>query len=99
MKLPLWADGMVFGALLVPVNLFLKIICPVRVGCFADPFLVALFSPLIILDLLFGDANITSSWEIMFLVAFWGGVWAALAHLYSNIFARTVRKLEPNNSN
>ena len=87
MKLPFWADGAVFGALLVPVALSLKMICPVRVGCFADPFLVVLFAPLVILEWFFGRGAVSVMWGILFLIIFWGGIWTVLAYLYGNIVA------------
>lgn len=80
--LPRWADGALFGALLVPVVFFLKIICPLQTGCFADPFLVPIFSPLIIVEAFSSGQTTSFQEEIFFITIFWGLVFSLLANLW-----------------
>jgi len=84
MRLPYWADGGIFGLLLAPLVFFLKLFCPLNSGCFADPFLVAIFSPLFILEGV-ADGRLSARFEITFIVLFWAIAWALLAHLYGKI--------------
>lgn len=82
-RLPYWADGALFGVFLVPVIFFLKMICPLQVGCFADPFLVPIFSPLILIEAFSGEQTISFQTEILFITIFWGAIFSLLANLWS----------------
>jgi hypothetical protein len=87
-KLPPWADGAIFGILFVPLVFFLKITCPIDFGCFVDPFLVPIFSPLFLLQSLFGvgATELSPKTELFFIACFWSLAAALLAHLFMKIF-------------
>lgn len=87
-RLPQWADGALFGVFLIPVVFFLKMICPLQTGCFADPFLVPIFSPLIIVEALAGGQAISFQVEILFITIFWGLVFSLLANLWGKFSNR-----------
>lgn len=82
---PAWIEGAIFGILFVPLMFILKIICPVDTGCFADPFLILIFSPLLLVETLFGRSQIPYEGELIVILIFWSIVSALAAHLYSNI--------------
>lgn len=86
--LPRWADGALFGAFLVPVVFFLKIICPLQTGCFADPFLVPIFSPLIIVEAFSSSQTASFQEEIFFITVFWGLTFSLLANLWGKFSNR-----------
>jgi hypothetical protein len=90
-RLPYWADGALFGVFLVPVVFFLKMICPLQTGCFADPFLVPIFSPLIIVEAFARERVISFQGEIFFITIFWGVVFSLLANLWSK-FSKDTEK-------
>ena len=82
-NMPAFVDGAVFGFLLVPLLLLLKMICPLSAGCFVDPFFIPLFSPIFVFESLatmFGR-DVTLKGEIVFLILFWTVLWAVLAHM------------------
>ncbi len=86
--LPRWVDGGLFGFFFVPLILLLKIACPLSVGCFSDPFLIPLFSPLFLLEHSIGLEKVEARDEIFFIMFFWGLVVALCAHLFDKISAR-----------
>jgi len=68
-RVPYWAQGFLFACALIFLIFFLKIICPIDVGCLADPFLVPLFSPLLLLKIFhIGELG---PWEPFFIIIFW----------------------------
>lgn len=85
-KFPPFVDGAIFGILFVPLSFFLKITCPIDFGCFIDPFLVPIFSPLILIESLFGSVNLAPKTELFFIACFWSLVCGLLAHLVMKIF-------------
>jgi hypothetical protein len=77
-KVPHWAQGAIFAVTLVILIFILKITCPLDIGCFADPFLIPLFSPLLIFEKLFGGLG---SYEPFSIIIFWtviGGIFGLL---------------------
>lgn len=64
--------GALFTSLLSILVFFLKVICPLNVGCLADPFLIVLFYPLTIFEKL-GITNLVPyAYEPLFILLFWG---------------------------
>jgi hypothetical protein len=84
-KIPPWLEGALFGILLIPLIFFLKVTCPLDVGCFADPFLIPLFSPLLIAEGIVGKGVLSFVQEIVFITIFWSCVSSAIRHLFANI--------------
>lgn len=85
-RVPYWAQGFLFACALIFLIFFLKVICPIDVGCLADPFLVPLFSPLKLLAL-FGIPEL-GQWEPLFIVTFW----AVFAFFVGLFFEKRKRK-------
>jgi hypothetical protein len=61
--------GAGFTAALAILIFFLKIICPLQTGCLADPFILVLFSPLVLFETL--HLSLSSSSEPYAILAFW----------------------------
>ncbi len=70
-RIPHWVEGGVFMLFLVPLIFFLKIICPINTGCLADPFVVAIFSPLLLFAYIGIPTETLGIWEPLFIVGFW----------------------------
>ncbi|HEY4489700.1 MAG TPA: hypothetical protein VJC12_00390 [Candidatus Paceibacterota bacterium] len=85
-KLPFFTKGIIFAASLSVLVFFLKVLCPLNLGCFADPFLIPLFSPLFVAENLFGNLGI---FEPFFILIFWSVVGGLAGHFYGKL--RTVR--------
>ena len=60
-----------FAASLTILIFFLKVICPLNTGCLVDPFLVVLFSPLVLFESLGLSSLITDVNEPFIILAFW----------------------------
>ncbi len=89
-RLPLWAEGVLFGILFAPLIFFLKIICPTELGCFADPFFIPIFSPIFLIQYIF-EFNITTAsvkTEILFIILFWGIVGGILGKIYDVVVSQ-----------
>lgn len=80
---PYWAQGIFFAFALIILIFFLKIICPIDVGCLADPFLVPLFSPLRITAFL-GITDL-GKWEPLFIFSFWSVVGFCVGLVCENV--------------
>jgi hypothetical protein len=91
-SLPPWLDGGMFGALMVPLIFFLKVMCPLNTGCFADPFVVVMFSPLVVLESFVTGPISSAQVGILFITIFWGVIGALSAHLLSAILNRQNKK-------
>jgi hypothetical protein len=82
MKIPYWYQGMIFAPVLVGLLFILKITCPAPtgVGCFADPFLVPVFSPLVGLYKIFGNIPAIAQHEPLIILLYWSivGTFAGL---------------------
>jgi len=89
-NLPHWADGALFGILFIPLAFFLKVTCPITVGCFIDPFFVIIFSPLFLFEALSsgGIWALAPKTELFFIACFWSLVCGLLAHLAGKIFKK-----------
>ena len=62
----------------------LKVTCPVQLGCFADPFLVPILSPLVILKTISVDLG---ALEPLYVLIFWSLIGAIFGYFYSSIFS------------
>ncbi len=89
-RLPLWAEGALFGILFAPLIFFLKIICPTELGCFADPFFIPIFSPVFLTQYIFesGKIIVSAKTEILFIILFWGIVGGILGKIYGVVVSR-----------
>lgn len=81
---PYWVKGIIFAISLTVLIFILKVLCPLNVGCFSDPFLIPLFSPLLIIENLFGSLG---GFEPFFILFFWAVVGGLIGHFYSKIKA------------
>jgi len=90
-KIPSWAEGSIFAALLVILIFFLKVLCPVDIGCFADPFLIPLFSPLFILKIF---SISLGSFEPFFILFFWTVCGGLGGYFAGNLKIKNKNKLE-----
>lgn len=77
--------GLFAGALSILI-FFLKVICPINVGCLADPFLVVLFAPLKLVPLL-GLGAVSYQSEPAVILLFWIIVGSILGYTLSPLFA------------
>jgi len=87
-------QGALFASLLSILIFFLKIICPLDTGCFVDPFLLVLFSPLPLLSNLFLISHISISYEPFVILLFWTVVGFISGLLASQIFPKDFFKQE-----
>lgn len=89
MSISPWARGFLFTGGLLILIFFLKIICPINVGCFADPFLVPIFSPLLLVELFTEESSreVLGSLEPLFIFIFWLLVGSLFGFLYGQIFS------------
>ncbi|TAL49450.1 hypothetical protein EPN83_00890 [Patescibacteria group bacterium] len=85
MRTPYWVRGLLFATFFVAIIFFLKIICPLETGCLADPFLTPLFSPLFLLEGVFGGPTILGLWEPLFIFVFWGLAGLLFGFLYGRM--------------
>jgi hypothetical protein len=74
-SIPYWVQGGMFAVALVLLIFILKITCPLNIGCFADPFLIPLFSPLLIIG---GKLGSLSAYEPFFVITFWAMIGALI---------------------
>ena len=79
-KVPYWAQGVFFSIAFILLIFFLKVICPIDLGCVVDPFLVPLFSPLKILS--FFNLVILEQWEALYILIFWAFVGLCVGFVY-----------------
>jgi hypothetical protein len=84
-KIPTWGEGGLFGLLIVPLVFLLKLFCPLSTGCFADPFLIPLFSPLFISENIFHIKSLSFWQEIIYITFFWTAVFSLLSYLFQNV--------------
>jgi hypothetical protein len=82
--MPPWAKGLLFSAAFLILIFFLKVICPLEVGCLVDPFLLVVFKPLFWFENLF---EISSSEEFslaepLLVFSFWVIVGTVLGFLF-----------------
>lgn len=89
--IPAWIDGALFGLLIGPLMFALKIFCPSGAECFADPFLIIVFSPLFLLNNFFPGLDSGMWFEIVFISVFWAIVIALGAHTGTAAF-RSISK-------
>jgi len=82
-----WLKGAIFSAIFLLLIFFLKIVCPLNVGCFVDPFLVPIFSPLLLVEFVTGTKayQTLGSYEPAFVLAFWVVIGAILGELFKKI--------------
>jgi hypothetical protein len=88
--------GAVFAAFLVVLVFFLKIICPLDIGCLADPFLVILFSPVYLFKVTGISQFITVGEEAFLIVCFWTIVGFVGGYLIGPFFAQKKSQLKAN---
>lgn len=82
--------GAMFGGALAVLIFFLKIICPLNIGCLVDPFLVILFSPLYLFEY-FGLSELVAAVNEPFLIlGFWTVVGFLVGYLISPLFSDPV---------
>jgi hypothetical protein len=81
-RVPLWAQGALFAVAFALLIFFLKITCPIELGCFADPFLLPLLSPLIFVHYL----GPLGSFEPFFILLFWCLVGMLIGFLFDKIW-------------
>ncbi len=79
-KVPYWIQGFFFSIAFILLIFFLKVICPIDLGCVVDPFLVPLFSPLKIVSFL--HIAIPVQWEALCILMFWSLVGLCVGVLY-----------------
>jgi len=80
---PNWAKGLIFSFVFVVLIFILKVLCPINLGCLADPFLLIIFSPLTVLDLF--SINL-GRFEPLYIILFWSILGAFLGSIYSKFF-------------
>lgn len=90
MKKP-WIKGTIFTSSLAVLIFFLKIICPLQTGCFADPFLIPMFSPLVILRFFKISAG---AFEPFFILIFWAAAGGLAGFFIGNLFNLNKEKTE-----
>ena len=80
MKTPYWYKGMIFAPVVIGLLFVLKITCPAPtgVGCFADPFLTPVFSPLVGLYKIFGNIPLIFLHEPLVILLYWALVGALI---------------------
>lgn len=85
-------------AVVVPLVFFLKVTCPLSVGCLSDPFLMAVFSPLLIVKIFGVDSSSWGWYEALAILSFWIIIGALFWHLIGRIKTnRNVRGMLENN--
>lgn len=82
-RLPYFLQSAIFAVLFLPLVFLLKIYCPTGSGCIADPFLIIIFSPLLIYNFVVPEGNYTA--EIVYLFVFWAIVASLFGYLYGEI--------------
>lgn len=97
--MPSWLKGGIFFAVLLLLVFFLKILCPLDVGCFVDPFFVPIFSPLILVDFITGSSanEVFGSFEPVFVFVFWIFVGVVLGQVFGKIKLPDLDKEEDSN--
>ncbi len=87
-----WLKGGIFFAVFLLLIFFLKIVCPLDIGCFVDPFLPPIFSPLLLIEFI-TDARAyetLGSLEPAFVFIFWVFIGGVLGQLFEkfNLFKK-----------
>ncbi|PIQ67165.1 MAG: hypothetical protein CO184_01425 [Candidatus Zambryskibacteria bacterium CG_4_9_14_3_um_filter_40_16] len=94
--MPGWFRGLIFSVFFIFLIFFLKIICPLSVGCLSDPFFVPIFYPLVLIKFIFGvsSAEVLGRWEPIFILFFWALVGIILGYIYDIYKNKRNRKIE-----
>jgi hypothetical protein len=82
MKVPYAVRGGLFMCGLILIIFVLKVTCPVSIGCFADPFLVPILSPLLMLKV-FGFS--LGNFEPLYIILFWTIIGILFGYFYSTL--------------
>jgi hypothetical protein len=93
-KLPGWARGVFVSLAFLSVIFFLKIICPIDTGCFADPFVVIFFLPILFFEKVFGLplVSLLGFYEPFLVILFWLCVGGVFGYWWGRVQAAKVEK-------